>query len=43
LRERRFHQRIVKDKRRHKIDDLHEREAEDDLYDFFGLGKAPKE
>lgn len=43
LRDRRFYQRVIKDKRSHLIDELHEHEADEDLYEFFGLGKAPKE
>lgn len=38
-----FHQRVKGSKRRYLIDKLHEEEAEDDLHDFFGLGKATKE
>jgi hypothetical protein len=43
LRDRRFQQQVVRDKRKHLIDEIHEHEAEEDLYDFFNLGKAPKE
>lgn len=43
LRDRKFHQRIVRDKRSHLIDTIHEHEAEEDLFDYFGIGKAPKE
>jgi hypothetical protein len=37
-----FHQR-VRDRRRHLLDELREHDADEDLYEFFGLGKAPKE
>lgn len=38
-----FHQKVKGDKRSHLIDELHEQEAEEDLHEYFGLGKAPKE
>lgn len=38
-----FRNRIVEEKRRHKLDVLHEHDADEDLFEFFGLGKAPKE
>lgn len=38
-----YQHRVFRDKRKHLIDELHEHDAEEDLYDFFGLGKAPKE
>lgn len=40
---RKFRQQVIGDKRNYLIDKLHEEEAEDDLHDYFGLGKAPKE
>lgn len=43
LRDQRFRHQVVKDKRCHKVDELHEHDAEEDLFEFFGLGKAPKE
>lgn len=38
-----FRNRIIYEKRKHKLDRLHEHDADEDLYEFFGLGKAPKE
>ena len=43
LHSRKYRQRVVKDKRSHIIDELHDHEAEEDLFDYFGIGKAPKE
>jgi hypothetical protein len=43
LRDRRFQHQVIRDKRSHLIDDIHEHEAEEDLFDYFGIGKAPKE
>jgi hypothetical protein len=43
LRDQRFRHQVVKDKRHHLIDVIHEHEADEDLFDYFGLGKAPKE
>lgn len=43
LHEPRYGPRIVPDKRRFLIDKIHEDEADDDLFEYFGIGKAPKE
>jgi hypothetical protein len=35
---------VVAEKRRHKLDEIHEEEAEEDLEEFLNkLGKAPRE
>jgi hypothetical protein len=38
-----FRERMIGDKRRHLINELHEHEADEDLFEWFGIGKAPKE
>lgn len=38
-----FQQRVKPVKRKFLINKLHEEEAEDDLHEYFGLGKASKE
>lgn len=43
LNSKKYFQQVVPAKRKHLIDELHEQEAEEDLHEYFGLGKAPKE
>jgi hypothetical protein len=44
LHEPRYGPRIVEEKRKHKLDEIHEREAEEELDDFLHkIGKVTKE
>ena len=43
LRDQRFRHQVIKDKRSHLIDELHEQDADDDLFEYFNLGKTSKE
>lgn len=44
LREPRFGPRVVREKKRHILDEIHEEEAEEELEEFLDkLGKVPKE
>jgi hypothetical protein len=44
LHEPKFRQRIVEEKRKHKLDVIHEQEAEEDLDEYLAqFGVAPKE
>jgi len=38
-----FRQRVRGTNRRHLRDELREHDADEDLYEYFGIGKAPKE
>jgi hypothetical protein len=38
-----FRQRVREPKRQYLLNKLHEEDADEDLFEYFGIGKAPKE